>query len=154
MSGLSKDRVNALQQAARSLLEERQIDVWQPYDFRRLAYDLSVANECHIETAKRHLARAARRMRGEQVPARGGPRPGAGRPRKEGTEMNEAARKIVAREARVAAQRMIGRLQVGANEDALYSEAWHEALRLNPEFGAWNAEKYFEQVFYGELEAE
>lgn len=65
--------------------------------------------------------------------------------------MNEAARKIVAREARAAAQRMTGRLQAGANEDALYAEAWNQAQRLNPEFSEWNAEKYFEKVFYSEL---
>lgn len=82
MSGLSKERVDALQQAARNLLEERQIDIWHPYGFRGLTVEFARANECHVETAKRHLARAARRMRGEQVPPRGGPRPGAGRPRK------------------------------------------------------------------------
>lgn len=68
------------QQAARALLEEKHFDGHDSLDFAALVPRLVAQTGCHPDTAKRHLAKAARILRGESAPAWGGPRPGAGRP--------------------------------------------------------------------------
>ena len=78
-----KDRTDALQAHARQMLTERNFDVNQPADLRTLAPLMVEQTGCHRETARRHLAKAARRLRGEYVAQRGGKRDGAGRPAKE-----------------------------------------------------------------------
>lgn len=76
----NKERSSAIQAAARALLEERQIDIEQPVPYRELAPTLVARVKCDISTAKRHIVRAARIMRGEMVAQWGGKRDGAGRP--------------------------------------------------------------------------
>ena len=78
-----KDRTDALQAHARQMLTERNFDVNQPADLRALAPIMVEQTGCHKETARRHLAKAARRLCGEYVAQRGGKRDGAGRPAKE-----------------------------------------------------------------------
>lgn len=60
-----KDRSDAIQEAARRLLEERQIDITQQVIIPPLAKGLAQQMNCHIDTAKRHIARAVRLARGE-----------------------------------------------------------------------------------------
>lgn len=60
-----KDRSDAIQEAARRLLVERQIDITQQVDVLSLAKDLATELACHPDTAKRHIARAVRLARGE-----------------------------------------------------------------------------------------
>lgn len=65
--------------------------------------------------------------------------------------MNEAAKRLVAREARAVAHQMRVRAQMGAEVDTLAAEAWDQSSRLNPDLKEWNAESYFLTVFYGEM---
>lgn len=78
----TRARSQAIQDAARALLVERQINITQRVDIRALAKDFSAAFGCHYDTAKRHLAQAVRLARGEAPRATdwGGQREGAGRP--------------------------------------------------------------------------
>lgn len=68
--------------------------------------------------------------------------------------MNEAAKKIVTREARASAQQMKERATLGADTDRLAAEAWGEVTRLQPEMLDWNAENYFMTVFSNEIESD
>jgi hypothetical protein len=79
----NRERSDAIQAAARALLEERQVDIEQPVPYRELAPILVVRIKCDISTAKRHIVKAARIMRGELVASWGGKREGAGRPKGE-----------------------------------------------------------------------
>lgn len=76
----TKERSDAFQQAARTLLEEADFDVRERVDYAAFVPLLVERTGCHSDTAKRHLAKAARLMRGEATAAWGGSRPGAGRP--------------------------------------------------------------------------
>ncbi len=61
----TKARSLKIQTAATLLLTG--VDITQQYPFRKLAKRLAAQESCHITTAKRHLATAARRARGEMV---------------------------------------------------------------------------------------
>lgn len=74
----TSDRSNALAALAEAILSERGIDVTTPTPHATLLEmysELAEREGCHKETAKRHIARAMRRARGEIVKARGGYRP-------------------------------------------------------------------------------
>lgn len=75
-----KERTTYLQTFAKQMLIDTNFDVWQPVDWRKLAPIMAEQAQCHPETARRHLAKAARRLRGEYVAQRGGQRDGAGFP--------------------------------------------------------------------------
>lgn len=79
----SKARSEAIQRAARALLQEQQIDVNEQVVILPLAKLLVDRERCHLTTAKIHIATAIRRARGDITARRvwGGPRPGAGRPK-------------------------------------------------------------------------
>lgn len=81
MATSKKERSVAIQSAARALLVERQIDIEQSVPYRELAPVLVERVKCDISTAKRHIVKAARIMRGERVAQWGGAREGAGRPK-------------------------------------------------------------------------
>lgn len=81
MAANTKARSDAIQAAARTLLIERQIDIKQQVAFRPLAQELAKRVDCHYDTAKRHVAAAVRRARGELAAQWGGAREGAGYPR-------------------------------------------------------------------------
>lgn len=76
----TKARSEEIQAAARALLVARGVDITQQVA-RPLVKALAEQTGCHIDTAKRHVAAAIRRARGEQARAWGGARPGAGRPK-------------------------------------------------------------------------
>jgi hypothetical protein len=80
----TKERSDAIQAAARALLVEREIDIKQQVLFRPLAQELVKRADCHYDTAKRHIAKAVRRARGEMAAQWGGAREGAGRPKEDG----------------------------------------------------------------------
>jgi hypothetical protein len=67
--------------------------------------------------------------------------------------LNDAAKKLVARAARVAAKENRDRVQLGANIDQLASEAWQVATAQNTDFRQWpSAQRYFDTIFYNEIE--
>lgn len=67
--------------------------------------------------------------------------------------LNDAAKKQVARAARVAAKEGKDRIALGANIDQIAAEAWRQAQVHNPDFRQWqSAKSYFETVFYNEVE--
>lgn len=76
-----KKRTERLQMAAQQLLRDSDWKPNHPADMPKLAPILAKSEKCHIETARRHLAKAAQIMQGEEVAQRGGKRPGAGRPK-------------------------------------------------------------------------
>ena len=87
MPANTRERSDALHTAARALITARGLDVTADSVPRALAVDFAAAEGCTLETARRHLARAARLMRGEASAAQwGGTRPGAGRPKKQSGE--------------------------------------------------------------------
>lgn len=66
--------------------------------------------------------------------------------------LNEPAKKLVARAARVAAREDGAPHQ--SVDDRRIRAAWQQACTLNPEFRAWpSAERYFETVYLGEFDA-
>lgn len=66
-------------------------------------------------------------------------------------DMNEAAKKLVRRAARVAAHEMRDRARMGANIDTLIAEAWGHIS--NDEYRQWTgAREYFETIFINEVE--
>jgi D-glycero-D-manno-heptose 1,7-bisphosphate phosphatase len=87
MSKMSmKEYHQYLADTARQILAESGADIGQPISQRallRMAQAMQERTGAHIATCKRHIARAIRIERGEMVERRwGGPRPGAGKPRK------------------------------------------------------------------------
>lgn len=67
--------------------------------------------------------------------------------------LNDAAKKLVARAARVAAQEKRGQISYGADVDVVAEQAWRDAQSLNPDFRNWpSAQRYFESIFLGELD--
>jgi len=82
MPANTRARSAALQDAARALIVARGMDATTDTVPRVWAAEFAAQQGCTIETARRHLAKAARRMRGEVSAVWGGTRPGAGRPRK------------------------------------------------------------------------
>lgn len=67
--------------------------------------------------------------------------------------LNDAAKKQVARAARVAAKENQDRAARGANVDQLAAEAWGTTLLQNPDMRDWpSAVGYFETIFYNEIE--
>lgn len=80
MPNNTKAHSDAIQEAARSLLIEYQIDITQQVIIPPLAKELARRMSCHPDTAKQHIARAVRRARGEEAARSwGGVRPGAGK---------------------------------------------------------------------------
>ena len=68
--------------------------------------------------------------------------------------LNDAATKIVARAARVAAKESKDRIARGANVDTVLSEAWRVACAQNAEIASWpSARDYFETVFLRHTDA-
>jgi hypothetical protein len=73
---------------------------------------------------------------------------------KEGNKamLNDAAKKLVARAARVEIAGKRGQVRLGANPDRLAEESWKEAVVANPDFRGWSsAENYFMKVFMNEI---
>ncbi len=67
--------------------------------------------------------------------------------------LNDAAKKQVARAARVAAKENRSRAELGADTDELATEAWRTAQVHSPDFRNWpSAQNYFEAIFYNEIE--
>lgn len=65
--------------------------------------------------------------------------------------LNDAAKKQIARAARVAAKESQDRAARGANIDQLAAEAWQTAQVHSPDFRQWqSAKNYFETIFYNE----
>lgn len=83
MASNTRARSAALQVAARAFVEARGVDITETVPINALAPAFAAEQACHLDTAKRHLGKAVRRMRGDLVPTPGGARPGAGRPRKD-----------------------------------------------------------------------
>lgn len=83
MNANKRERVAALAAAARAFLVERGHNLDTPVPLRQWAPEFAAAQQCHQDTAKRHLARAVRLLRGEAAVQWGGRRQGAGRPGKE-----------------------------------------------------------------------
>lgn len=81
----TKKRVEHLRSEARRILDESNIDITQKVKILPLAKQMMDDTECGIDAAKRHIAQAVRRKRGEHVKARwGGKRyPSGGRPKKD-----------------------------------------------------------------------
>jgi hypothetical protein len=79
MSTNTKERRDAILAAALALLEKRGIDVLDRVPIRELAPELAALVGCHPDTARRHLAKAARLMRGDKSKDTwGGNREGSG----------------------------------------------------------------------------
>ena len=74
------ERTKQLEEFAKQMLIDNNFDINTPVDLKTLAPIMANEMGCHIETARRHLSKAARRLRGEDVASRGGKREGAGRP--------------------------------------------------------------------------
>lgn len=67
--------------------------------------------------------------------------------------LNDAAKKLVARAARVAAKDNRDRAALGADTDEICAKEWKIAQNQNPDFGTWpSAQSYFETIFYSEIE--
>ncbi len=80
----TRKRVEALQAAARALITERGLDIAVDTVPRPWAAEFAAKQGCTVETARRHLAKAARRMRYDEMQDHwGGSRPGAGRTKKD-----------------------------------------------------------------------
>lgn len=78
----SRGRVVELRAAAKALLIEQGVNVEEQVVVLPLAKILKERENCSIDAAKRHIARAVRLARGEISQERwGGYRPGAGRPK-------------------------------------------------------------------------
>lgn len=78
MSNNTKQRSNELSAIARHLLVERQVDTAQAIPVYDLASAMRTMTGCHLDTAKRHVVKAARVLRGEYVATAGGKRSGSG----------------------------------------------------------------------------
>lgn len=67
--------------------------------------------------------------------------------------LNDAAKKLVARAARVAAKDNRDRAALGADTDEICAKEWTIAQNQNPDFRTWpSAQRYFETIFYNEIE--
>lgn len=79
-----KERVEFLQKEARRILDESGADITDKVTILTLAKKLMAATDCGIDAAKRRIAEAIRRKRGEHAKVTtgnwGGKRDGAGRP--------------------------------------------------------------------------
>ena len=78
MMNNTRERSDAIQTAARALLEARAVDITKQVDIAALVPALVEQTQCHADTAKRHIAKAVRRARGEAAATWGGARPGSG----------------------------------------------------------------------------
>lgn len=83
MPNNTKARSQEILTAAHTILDEQNIDITEGVEIRPLAKILEVRVRCHIDTAKRAIAKAVRQKRGQLVAHWGGNRPGAGRPKNE-----------------------------------------------------------------------
>jgi hypothetical protein len=66
--------------------------------------------------------------------------------------LNDAAKRLVARAARVEIAGKRDMVRLGADPDRLAEESWREAAVANPDFRSWpSAEGYFMKVFMNEI---
>ena len=76
-------RKQQLAVAARAIIERQGMShIYEGGKLRPMALVMMGETGCSVDTAKRHLAKQLRLMRGEIVAQRGGAREGAGRPTK------------------------------------------------------------------------
>lgn len=81
MTSNTKERSLELAGVARTIAEQHPEHVTQGGKLLPLAKEMMDATDCSVDTAKRHIARALRLMRGELVRSEwGGKRDGAGFP--------------------------------------------------------------------------
>jgi len=81
MSNNTKQRTQELATVARYIIErDEPQQVMEGGRLLPMAKTMIAATGCNVDTAKRHLARQLRIMRGELVKAHGGKREGAGYP--------------------------------------------------------------------------
>lgn len=114
-----------------------------------------------VGTGTRALRLISREALDAFTPPAMGPKPNAAHTRHNSalaarwgdTMLNDAAKKLVARAARVAAKENRDRVALGANTDELAIEAWRTAQVHNPDFREWSsAQNYFDTIFYNEIE--
>jgi hypothetical protein len=90
---VNKEYSKSLASMAAQILADSGVDVNHPISravILQLAKIMRQRTGAHVVTCKRHIARAIRRARwGEPDRQWGGPRPGAGRPRKETEECSD-----------------------------------------------------------------
>lgn len=78
----TKGYSETLQAAAEKLLQDKQVDITDKVDTRIHGKDLMKLTGCSYNIARQHIAKAARRLRGQLVQRQwGGTREGAGRPK-------------------------------------------------------------------------
>lgn len=76
----TKERSSELAAIAAEILTASGADITDSVSIAPMVETMTARTGCHTDTARRHLARAVRRARGELVKARwGGARDGAGR---------------------------------------------------------------------------
>ena len=78
----TKERSQQLSQVARSIAEQHLEHVTNGGRLLPLAKQMMEQTDCNIDTAKRHITKQLRLMRGELLAEWGGKREGAGRPTK------------------------------------------------------------------------
>lgn len=76
----TKDRSQQLAIVARAIADRHPDHVLNGGKLLPLAREMMTETGCNVDTAKRHIAKQFRLMRGELVKQWGGSRPGAGRP--------------------------------------------------------------------------
>lgn len=82
MTGRNKQFTITIADAARRIVQESGADITKQVTILPLAKLLMTDVGCGIDAAKRHIAKAVRRLRGEWVEAQhGGIRPGSGWPK-------------------------------------------------------------------------
>lgn len=83
MRNNTKERSQQLAQVARTIAEQHPEHVLNGGRLLPLAAQMVKTTGCSIDTAKRHIAKQLRLMRGELISKWGGKREGAGRPTSE-----------------------------------------------------------------------
>lgn len=79
-----KSRHQEILDACHKVIEDQGVDITQKVKTLPLAKMVVEKTDCHINTAKRNVAKAIRQKRGEYTEQWGGGDRGAGRPRKDG----------------------------------------------------------------------
>lgn len=77
----TKDRNQQLATVARAIAERHPEHVTEGGKLLPLAKEMMIETGCHVDTAKRHIAKQLRLMRGELIRQWGGAREGAGFPK-------------------------------------------------------------------------
>jgi hypothetical protein len=81
MPNNTKARSQEILSAAHSILDEQNVDITEGVEILPLAKILEPRVRCHIDTAKKAIAKAVRQKRGQLVAEWGGAREGAGYPK-------------------------------------------------------------------------